>query len=476
MKTSAVVKIILIIFFVIFFVFLFYYFYDPSGTKDVKDKQEDSTSNASILSALPFNKIKNAFFGDKTPTKVDDRKIKELEKQKEDELVFKMPTLRQLTNVPTAGLIIEPLSKTEIFDINKDFDKDKKLKEDEKYWEIRYILTKNNHVYRKYNFSLKQERIANVTIPKIRSVHFFDKDNYIIRYLNDKNILKTYSVQLTDKEPTELQKNTLEEGQKLVLKDFRGIFFPDNILNLTLNKQTKQVFYLKDNYVGSVGFISDSKNSGVKQVFKSPLKEWNFYWPNKNKILFTTMPAYNTETLSFVLDLKNKNYFSKINYPIMAGNALPDSDFSKILYSGYKNKHFRLISIEGKERKTHLFALRTFTDKCVWSRDNIYAYCAEPSYVGDFQPDNWYKGKKYFSDKIVVLDTDSGEIIELFNPKDDKEVFDIVDMALDPEERYLYFKDKKTDFYWSLDLQQVAEEKAKAIEDKQKLVDNLYGQ
>ena len=473
MKTSSIIKIILIIFFIIFFGFLFYYFYDPSGTKEIT-KTEKNSNNVNVFSVLPFNKIKNVFFGDDKPTQIDKSVIKELDKSKKDELVFDMPTLRQLTNIPTAGLIIEPISKIEIFDINKNLDRDHQLKEDGKYWEIRYIATKNNHVYRKYNFSLKEERIANVTIPKIRSVHFFDKNNYIITYLNNENVLKTYSVQLSKKEPDELQRN-LEDEKKSLLKNFRGIFFPDNILSLKVNKKTKEVFYLIDSYAGgSIGFLSDSKNSKIKQVSRLPLKEWNFYWIDKNKLLFITLPSYVTESLSFSLDLNN-NRFTKINYPVVAGNLLPNSDGSKVLYSGYRNKHFRLFSISGKERKTSLFSLRTFTDKCVWSKDNIFAYCAEPSYVGDFQPDQWYKGKKYFADKIFALNTDTNEVIEIFTPKDDSEVFDIVDITLDPEEKFLYFKDKKTDFYWSLDLEQVAEERRKFLEERQRLINNLTG-
>jgi hypothetical protein len=190
-----------------------------------------------------------------------------------------IPRLRQISDIPTAAAYIQSLTKTELFDINKDRKRNQKLDQDKVYSEIRFVSAKNNYIYNTYDFTLEKHRIANRTIPRVFKAEFFDKNNLILRYKNDFAV-KTYSVTLKEKteEEIEYEKEKNKGTFDPYLKKFEGIFFPDGIIDIYINKNGK-VFYTtfedpnrkKD---GKIHGILANKNSENKtEIFRNSLKE-----------------------------------------------------------------------------------------------------------------------------------------------------------------------------------------------------------
>jgi hypothetical protein len=132
----------------------------------------------------------------------------------------------------------------------------------------------------------------------------------------------------------------------------------------------------------------------------------------------------------------------------LAGNGVPNYSFSKILYSakdtGGEMKLNVYNKIDGSVRDLNI---KTFVDKCVWSKNNINVYCAVPDdNISVYEPDLWYKGYTNFTDSVYKINTETGESELIVDPFEYDQDFDLVKLKLDNNEKYLYFIDSKTDF------------------------------
>jgi hypothetical protein len=59
-------------------------------------------------------------------------------------------------------------------------------------------------------------------------------------------------------------------------------------------------------------------------------------------------------------------------------------------------------------------------------------------FISDKQPDDWYKGKKYFKDDILKINTDNLEVDVILDSILEEKTFDIIDLKIDDREKYLY--------------------------------------
>ena len=277
MSNNTIVKIILFIFFTTFFGFLFWFFYQPEIRLD--ENGNPILEDRSFSNLFPFTSSGTDTEVERNEDETENQREQDQQEQVGTEEI--LPQLRQISNIPTAGVHIESLSKTELFDINKDRKRAAKINDTEQFSEIRYIATKNNYIYQTYDFTKTENRISNVTIPKVFDAHFFDKNNFIIRYENQFGDRKNYSVTLSDKSDEEIveEKKEKEGSFDMHEKKFQGVFFPDNIEQMYINTTSESVFYTT--FTNTDGQI-DNKIHGItstkgaeekKEVFASPLKE-----------------------------------------------------------------------------------------------------------------------------------------------------------------------------------------------------------
>ncbi len=440
MKNNTIIKLILIFFFLVFFSFIFWYFYKP-------------TQEGNFIENLTDNNINLFPFGDNIipeEKKENEERLKTDDEYKEY-FQEKIPRLRQISQVPTAGVYFELLSKEEIINYNLGKSKEKQISLDNKISEIRYIVSKNGHIFNTHTHTIKENRISNITIPKIYQTLFFNKDNFIIRYLNKNNDIKTYSISLSKKTSEEIDR---KENQNIDfdenIRKFDGVFFPNNLIQITKSPFEDKVFYLeKKENNDIVGIVSTTWAYNTEKIFDFDFQEWNIQWVSKNEILFNSMPSRKTHSISMILNLKDKT-FRKISRPLLAGNALANYDFSKILYSGIFSGQYTLLIYDQKKKLRTPLNISTLVDKCVWSKNNIDVYCAVPRAPLTLdQPDAWYRGYQYFTDNIYKINTETGFSFLIYSQRSGDPKFDILDLNLDASENYLYWIDKRTNTAWS---------------------------
>ncbi len=465
-KKRTAVKLILIIFFLIFFIFLFWYFYKPSDSRTFGEKIK------SDFNLFPF---KDLVISNKEQNTKKNNNNKNKEEKNNNNKEEKIPRLRQISKKPTAGVYFDLLNKEEIKKINKKRDIKKKILDKDFVSEIVYILSKNNHVYRTYTDTLKENRVSNITIPKIQEVLFFDKDNFIVRYLN-KNTIKTYSIFLSEKSEEELAIEKEQNKDILVdenLKKFNGLFLPNNILEITKSPNNSDIFYLYKKNGEYIGVKSNKLGDNPKKIKKFDFFEWNINWVDSNKILFTSKPSKETHSIAMELNLNNGSFIKK-SKSLLAGNSLPNRDYSKILFSGINGENIFLMIWDKDKDSRKITRISTVVDKCVWSKNNIDVYCAVPIRGLDKnQPDSWYRGYNYFNDRIFKINTNTLKSELIYSNRGNDPHFDMVNIALDATERYIYWIDKKTRFAWSWQIKEDLSDDLKELEELEKQLNEI---
>ena len=99
--------------------------------------------------------------------------------------------------------------------------------------------------------------------------------------------------------------------------------------------------------------------------------------------------------------------------------------------------------------------IKTLPEKCVWGGTSDVVYCGVPtSIVSAGYPDAWYRGEVSFGDQIWKVDMTSGNATLLVDPMTTEggEEVDSIKLALDADENYLFFVNKKDSFLWELKL------------------------
>ena len=175
-------------------------------------------------------------------------------------------------------------------------------------------------------------------------------------------------------------------------------------------------------------------------------------WPEVN--VGTVVTKASASSLGYMYSVNTKTGVMKAVLGSIRGlSAKMSRDLSRVIYSSNS-----LIAslLDTKTGESEEIVFKTLADKCVWSslRKNEI-YCAVPTEISrDFiYPDDWYKGRVSFVDKIWHLDTDTGEVHLLANLLNlSGTLIDATDLTLDPKEDFLYFINKRDLSLWSLDL------------------------
>ena len=219
-----------------------------------------------------------------------------------------IPILRKISNEPVAGAIISPL-------------------ENEDYYIIRYIEKMTGHIYETSTESLTIERISNKTIPKLNIAYWLDKDNLIFNYLDDNNIIKTFSASL----------QSIATSTELELE---GVYLQNNIQDITYFNE--DLFYLVNSGSNSKGILVGVDNEKPKQIFYSPLQEWLISNINDKKILFTTKTSKETFGYSFIFNPITESFIKILDKKLNLSTLINKN--SDILYS-YNTKYGPQLSL-----------------------------------------------------------------------------------------------------------------------------------
>jgi hypothetical protein len=298
---------------------------------------------------------------------------------------------------------------------------------------VRYLEKATGHLYEIGGDGEERVRISNTTIPKISDAFWSaDADKAILSIFNDENI-KYFSAVFTG-------------------TSTQGVFLPPEI-NLGGYAPRKDQFLYGAAINGRYSLITaDPKNTKQTKIYSTPFGDFSISWPAENTISLLTRPSGTTEGYLYKINPQT-GIFSKIIGGLRGLEALWSPDGEKILISQILPANGEiissLISAQGKEIG---LGPKTMASKCAWAAATTTTsviYCGVPVYFpAGVYPDDWFKGKISFNDRLFKINTafpEAGEILT-------EQTFDIEKIVVDPKGRYLYFTDKKDETLWGLKL------------------------
>lgn len=320
---------------------------------------------------------------------------------------------------------------------------------------IVYVERATGHLYR-INNSTGSERVSNTTIPKIYRLFGGQTSTstfVVFQYLKDKEI-QTFSGRL------DLATNRVGEvflGQETELSPLSGGSLSPNIQDLVISPQQDKILTLET--VGEESLIYTSNLDGSKKelLTRSAYPEWRLSWATSSIISLQTRTSQNVPGTLFLFNLKNKTWQRLIsNVPGLTTLVSPNLD--QVIYSSHATNNTTFGIYDVRRGIFGRLDVKTWTDKCVWSKTGNKIYCAVPKDLptGYSYPDAWYRGEVVLVDNIWLIDPKTRKSEIIFNPTETSAQLEIdADrLLLDDEETALYLINRRDNSLWSLNLRE----------------------
>lgn len=354
----------------------------------------------------------------------------------------KIPRLRHITTVPTAGATIVEKDRELIIDKTK-----KKVRD----YFVRYIYRGNGHIEETWTRSLDVTKVSNNTIPKIYEATFTPNgQGFVARFLGD-NIddIKTYSAVLLPRNATTTATSTPE----LKLQDVTGKYLDLNIREIAFSPSKNNILSLFTSGENGNIVLSDINGNKKKTLYSGALREWLLSYPTETEAVISTKPSGFAYGFAYKINVST-GALTKIIGNVPGLTILPSRDLSYILV-GRGNETLSLSAYKTNDTLSPLQSLNTMPEKCIWSRkDADVFYCAVPKTIpSGVYPDDWYKGNVSFNDDIWKINLKTGFSSFLVSPE--KEVgqeIDAVNLGLSSTDNYLTFINKKDLTLWGYDV------------------------
>lgn len=356
-----------------------------------------------------------------------------------DYSLIKLPKLRKLSVAPVSGMSasttkikIQGATSTAI-DITI----------------VRYIDRGTGHIFQTNDLNLEIEKISNTTLPKIYQGYWNKNlNNIVTQYLKDNTDMVTNFY-------AEIRKTATSTASSTTPYEVKGKYISPNINQIAVSPIGDRIFTWNIEGGNGIGYISTFDERNKIKIIDTPLTQVNIDWPEVSTVTLTTKGSGITSGYMYSSNTRG-GQMKKVIGGIRGLSAIMSRDAKNVLYSiGGNTLTTEIFNIENSNSEKIVF--NTLADKCVWStlRKNE-VYCAVPNTIPDgTYPDDWYKGKVSFVDKIWHLDITTGEVHLLANLLDISDtLIDATYLTLDPKENYLYFINKNDLTLWSLDLNQ----------------------
>ena len=310
---------------------------------------------------------------------------------------------------------------------------------------LRYVERATGNVYQTFADKIEERRFSTTMIPKVYEAFFGNKGTSVVmRYLKEDSTTITTFVGNLPKE--------LLGGDSTEDNEIKGVFLPEDVWDVSLSQDAGSIFYLfnvGENIVGTTLNLTTNKKS---QIFDSPFTEWLSQWPNSKLITLTTKPASGVPGYMYGVDLLSNKNLHQIFGNINGLTTLTSPNGKLILYA---NDNLSLGVYHTDTKVSESLGIKTLPEKCVWGMASDVVYCGVPSsIVSAGYPDAWYRGEVSFGDQIWKIDITSGNATLLVDPGavEGGEEVDSIKLALDADENYLFFVNKKDSFLWELKL------------------------
>ncbi|MDE2399492.1 MAG: hypothetical protein KGL67_00545 [Patescibacteria group bacterium] len=308
---------------------------------------------------------------------------------------------------------------------------------------VRYVERATGNIYQTFVDKIEEKKFSQTVIPKIYDAYFGNQGmSVVMRHLKlgDATIETFYGLLPKEK-----------FGEDLTNNEIKGSFLPDNVKDISLSPDASKIFYLLNVGNSAVGTILNLADGKKTQIFNSVFSEWNSNWGSANTITLTTKPSGAVPGYMYAINVGTKNFSNVLGN--VNGLTTLMSPSGKLVLVG--NGSLSLYIYHTDTKAFDQLGVNTLPEKCTWNKMSDAVYCAVPTFItGATYPDDWYRGEISFSDQIWKINIKDGNTkmiadpLAITNPED----IDGIKLAVDNNENYLFFVNKKDSFLWELSL------------------------
>lgn len=319
---------------------------------------------------------------------------------------------------------------------------------------LRFVEREKGNIYEVRGLDKSTvRRITNTTILAVQEAFFGDGGSTVVlRHLDDKfggigKTIKTFAGRIfpSDSEDT--------------AGSVEGAYLPNDISEISLSPSGSSMVMVIPTADGSSIRVSDVLERNPKEVIRDPIREWIPYISNDGSIFLASKATYDAPGYLFEIDKSTKRY-RKIVGGKIGMTALPSPDGKKALVSENMNNSVTM-SIAGVHRteqesvisETLPVSLSSVSQKCVWTKNGLRAYCAAFVQLpqGTKFPDDWYQGVVSTDDTFWRIDATTGETELIGEPfTSTGKVFDAINLVISDDESTLYFINKQDGILWGM--------------------------
>jgi len=182
-------------------------------------------------------------------------------------------------------------------------------------------------------------------------------------------------------------------------------FFPDNIMDVAVAPNGRQVAYLLPTRGGVSGYIANPNGSNARRIFTLPFSQVLLSWPSMRTLLVQTKEATGVPGVAF--SVSTTGTVTPLVYAESL-SATANTAFSKIVYQstepGAATRHTYVHDVVSGADE--LLPFNPLPEKCMWSiTASSTMYCAAPLAATPLNYlDLWHRGLTNAADSVLQFD------------------------------------------------------------------------
>jgi len=263
---------------------------------------------------------------------------------------------------------------------------------------------------------------------------------------NLENLVKVLWAPNKNKTITIFQDN-LENVSKYLynFSDKKSLPLNKYVSYISWSPDSSKIVYQYQNTLTDDNNISTSLPDGSKfsTILKTRMKDLIVEWPSD--IYLREKPSGLAQSTLYSLNVLSGS-LNKLITDVYGFSIKWSPKGNKMLYSktSSKGQGIYIFTADNNGTNEKATGISTVAEKCTWSQDIRYIFCAVPKNISDAKvlPDDFYKGTFIGDDEFYKINVSTGEKLNLLQDEEINISLDAIDLFLSPQEDYLFFTNK----------------------------------
>ncbi|MCX6729923.1 MAG: hypothetical protein NT058_00255, partial [Candidatus Portnoybacteria bacterium] len=279
----------------------------------------------------------------------------------------------------------------------------------------------------------------------------------VISEVNLENLVKAFWAPNKNKIITVFQDNMENVSKYLYnLSDKKSSPLSKYLSYISWSTDSNKIVYQFQNDATGANDVSTANPDGSKfsLILSTRMKNLIVEWPSVN-IFLRERPSGLAQSTLYSLSPTSRS-LNKIISNIYGFSVKWSQKGDKLLYSetGSKGDNIRISTADSNGGNKKAIEVSTLIEKCVWSQDIRYIFCAIPKNIKEAKvlPDDFYKGTFVGDDEFYKINIETGEKVNVLEGENLNMVYDASELFLSPQEDYLFFVNKGDGLLYSIKL------------------------